>query len=118
LPKKGKEKHEKALQEKLKELETEGWKVINLHAKSPDGIAVKDEKIVAVEILQRIKTARHNPEQQKKKGYWNVKYASGYTLANKKSDYDMFDDVFFGFYEQEGYRTKKKADYIKKYGKS
>ena len=50
MPKKGKEKHEKALQEKLKELETEGWKVINLHAKSPDGIAVKDEKHLIVEV--------------------------------------------------------------------
>lgn len=94
-----KEKHEAALGEKVKELESEGWRVINLHGKSPDAIAVKNDQIVAVEILKKIKTERKNPEIAKKKGKFKWTFAGGFTLTSKRSNYDMFDDVIFGFYK-------------------
>jgi len=99
MPKKGGEKHEIVLESKLKKLNEEGWKTINLHGKSPDGIAVKNNKIYAVEILQKIRVERKNPIIIKRKGRWKSKYAGGYTLASKKSNYDMFDDVIFDFYK-------------------
>lgn len=99
MAKKGSVKHEEALDIKIKELETMGWRVINLHGKSPDAIAVKDNKIVAVEILKRIKTERKNPDLVKKKGKFKWSFAGGFTLVSKKVTYDMFDDIIFGFYK-------------------
>jgi Holliday junction resolvase len=99
MPKTGNEKHEVRLMEKIKELELDGWRVVNLHGKSPDAIAVKNGKIVAVEILKKIKTERKNPEIAKKKGKFKWSFAGGFTLASKRSNYDMFDEVIFGFYK-------------------
>lgn len=99
MPKTGSQKHENALNELIKKLEDEGWRTINLHGKSPDAIAVKDNKITAVEILKRIKSERKNLDLAKKKGKFKWSFAGGYTLASKKSNYDMFDDVIFGFYK-------------------
>lgn len=95
----GNKKHENALNELIKKLEDEGWRIVNLHGKSPDAIAVKDNIIAAVEILKRIKSERKNPDLAKKKGKFKWSFAGGYTLASKKSNYDMFDDVIFGFYK-------------------
>lgn len=53
MPKVWKQKHEEALDLKIKELELSGWRVVNLHGKSPDAIAVKDNRIVAIEILKK-----------------------------------------------------------------
>jgi hypothetical protein len=99
MPKRGNLKHEEALGMKIKELETTGWKVITLQGKSPDAIAVKDNKIMAVEILKKIKTERKNQKIAKKKGKFKWSFAGGYTLTRKRSTYDMFDDVIFGFYK-------------------
>ncbi len=99
MQKVNKEKHQAALEEKIRELELEGWRVVNLHGKSPDAIAVKDDRIVAVEILKKIKTERKNPELAKKKGKFKWTFAGGFTLTSKRSNYDMFDDVIFGFYK-------------------
>lgn len=99
MPKIGTEKHELALENKIKELESIGWRVVNLHGKSPDAIAVKDDKIVAVEILKKIKTQRKNPDLARKKGKFKWSFAGGFTLASKRSNYDMFDEVIFGFYK-------------------
>lgn len=99
LPKTGGKKHEEVLEKLIDEMNLDGWKTINLHGKSPDAIAVKNNKIVAVEILKRIKTERKNPDLAKKKGKFKWSFAGGYTLASKKSNYDMFDEVIFGFYK-------------------
>lgn len=99
MAKVGGPRHEAALQEKIKELEQTGWRVINLHGKSPDAIAVKDDKIIAVEILRKIKSERKNLDLARKKGKFKWSFAGGYTLVGKRSNYDMFDDVFFGFYK-------------------
>lgn len=99
MPKVWKQKHEEALDLKIKELELSGWRVVNLHGKSPDAIAVKDNRIVAVEILKKIKTERKNPELARKKGKFKWSFAGGFTLASKRSNYDMFDEVIFGFYK-------------------
>ncbi|HXG14224.1 MAG TPA: hypothetical protein VNK25_03740 [Candidatus Nitrosotenuis sp.] len=94
-----KEKHMAALKEKTKELELQGWRVVDLQGKSPDAIAIKDGRIVAIEILRKIKTERKNPDLAKKKGKFKWSFAGGFTLASKRSNYDMFDDVIFGFYK-------------------
>ena len=73
--------HKEAVVNYLKQLENEGWKTINLKGKSPDGIAIKNNKIVAIELLGY--TYRNG------KGWHSNK-----TIKNKKSDYSMFDDVF------------------------
>lgn len=99
MPKVGSPRHEEILGEKIKELELDGWKVVNLHGKSPDAIAVKDNKIVAVEILKKIKTERKNQAIARRKGKFKWSFAGGYTLTGKRSNYDMFDDVIFGFYK-------------------
>ena len=99
MAKVGGEKHEAALQIKIKELEQDGWKVSNLHGKSPDAIAVKDNKVIAVEILRKIKSERKNLDLARSKGKFKWSFAGGYTLVGKRSNYDMFDDVFFGFYK-------------------
>ena len=86
MPKRGKYSHEKGVVDFLSELREQGWKTINLKGKSPDGIAVKDNKIVAVEILTK------------------DKYSSGgYHKGGKKSDYFMFDDVFIRVIERDKY---------------
>ena len=72
--------HKKAVVVYLEELRNKGWKTINLKGKSPDGIAVKDNKIVAIELLG---TTHRNG-----KG-WH----SNYSISQKKSDYSMFDEV-------------------------
>jgi Holliday junction resolvase len=99
MQKVSREKHELALKEKIKELEMDGWRVVNLQGKSPDAIAVKDKQIVAVEILKKIRTERKNPELARKKGKFKWTFAGGFTLTSKRSNYDMFDDVIFGFYK-------------------
>jgi len=101
VPKKGDLDHNKALGVKVKELELEGWRVVKLNGKSPDAIAVKDNKIVAIEILKKIKTKRKNQAMAKKKGSFKWSFAGGYTLTNKRLTYNMFDDVIFGFYKEE-----------------
>ncbi|MEM4391511.1 MAG: hypothetical protein QXG67_01845 [Candidatus Nitrosotenuis sp.] len=99
MQKVSREKHEMALREKIKELEMDGWRVVNLQGKSPDAIAVKDNQIVAVEILKKIRAERKNPELARKKGKFKWTFAGGFTLTSKRSNYDMFDDVIFGFYK-------------------
>ncbi len=74
------EKHEERLREVIKELREEGYNVIDLEMKSPDAIAVKDNKIIAVEVLGRTFI--------KGRGWKN-----NFTIKRKKQIYDMFDDI-------------------------
>ncbi len=77
---KGSEKHEERLKEVIKQLREDGFRVIDLEAKCPDGIAVKNNKIYAVEVLGR--------KYIKGKGWKNK-----FTIKSKKETYSMFDDV-------------------------
>ena len=86
--------HRRAFLEYFDELEKDGWKVIDLQNKSPDGIAVKDNKIVAVEIILSSQTGK-------------------YTSKTKKKEYSMFDDVLVRIvkrepdqYDRHGWRMK------------
>ena len=72
--------HEIKLVDELKKLMLDGWKVINLRGLSPDGIAVKDGKVVAIEVL--------GVQYKKGKGYCH-----NWTYKSKKERYSMFDDV-------------------------
>lgn len=99
MAKRGSEQHEAEVKRKAEEMISQGWRVIILNGKSPDAIAVKDGKIVAVEILKKIKTERTNEETIKRHGRYVWRYQGGFTQAGKRSIYDMFDDVEFSFYK-------------------
>ena len=72
--------HEINLVDELSKLRQDGWKVINLKGLSPDGIAVKDGKIIAIEVL--------GMNYKKGKGFCH-----SWTYKDKKERYSMFDDV-------------------------
>ena len=82
MPKTGDTQHEQVLEIYLKELEQMGYKTINLKGKSPDGLAIKDNKIIAIEVLSSYYNKKHRG--------WNTKR----TKKQKKELYSMFDDVF------------------------
>lgn len=44
--------HERTLNEEVMRLELDGWRIIKLHGKLPDALAIKENKIVVVEILK------------------------------------------------------------------
>lgn len=94
----GGEKHEARVREYLKELELEGYSVVNLIGKSPDGIAVKDGKIFAVEILKKVRQERNNYDPGRHHGRYIHRFQGGWTLKQKRMTYDMFEDVLFAFY--------------------
>ena len=99
MTKKGSQKHEEEVARKAEEMRSQGWRVIVLDGKSPDAIAVKDGKIVAVEVLKKIKTERTNPETIKSHGRYVWRLQGGYTQAQKRGIYSMFDDVEFAFWK-------------------
>ena len=84
----------------VEKLKSEGWRVINLDNKSPDAIAIKDGKVVAVEVLGFIR--KH------KKGRGNPK-KNCYSLKDKKLTYSMFDDLIIEKFEYE--KSRKKREY-------
>jgi Holliday junction resolvase len=69
------------VKEAKKKLEKEGYRVIDLENKSPDLIAVKEDKIIAVEIL--------GMQYDVKRKYWKKKF----TIKSKEQIYYMFDEV-------------------------
>jgi len=81
MSKTGGKKHEKLLKETIKKLEKEKYRVIELKGKSPDAIAVKNNKIVAVEIL--------GVSYNYKKKRWH----KSWTYTQKEDNYSMFDRV-------------------------
>lgn len=103
MAKHGSKQHQEKLQEFKAELEKEGWRVILLEAKSPDGIAVKDGEICAVEVIG--KELRRAGEYKGKYKTGEPRYQwtrpSGFTFAGKRRIYHMFDDVIFGVYYKE-----------------
>jgi len=74
------EQHEQVLKETIEKLKSEGYHVIDLERKSPDAIAVKDGKIIAIEVLG----ITHIPS----KG-WKHKW----THKAKQQVYHMFDEL-------------------------
>ena len=75
----GNEQHGLLLNETIRELEAEGWRVVDLKGKSPDAVAAKDGKLIAIEVLGQSWT---------KKGW-----KGNWTFRSKKANYSMFDDV-------------------------
>ncbi len=75
------QQHIDKLKEVIKELEDKGYRVIDLEMKSPDAIALKDNKLYAVEVLGR--------QYDMKRGYWKKKF----TIKSKKEIYHMFDGM-------------------------
>lgn len=74
------EQHFEEVRKAIKELESKGYRVINLELKSPDCIAIKDNKVYAVEILGlNTLTGKGIPDK--------------YTVKDKVATYHMFDDV-------------------------
>jgi len=58
LARQGTAAHEKALQEKISELKRAGYRVVALHGMTPDAIATKNGKLIAVDILGQAWTKR------------------------------------------------------------
>jgi hypothetical protein len=80
----GGRQHEAILDEAILEMQKKGWRIIRLDGKSPDAIAVKDGRIVALEVMGR--TWRQG------KG-WDL--AGHGTFQTKKQEYSMFDEIMF-----------------------
>jgi hypothetical protein len=93
-PKNPSYQHEKAVLDYLAELSSKGWKTIRLGKRSPDGIAVKDNRVVAVEII--IKNT-------------DGKYRA--TDTTKRDDYFMFDDVFIKKFDRDSNIEKQRIEY-------
>jgi len=74
------EQHENALAAKLQHLENEGWRTFHLRD-IPDAIAVKDGKVIAVEIL------RNTPSVEREERI-------------KRQQYSRFDDVIFDYWSR------------------
>lgn len=89
------ELHDETLVEFKKDLERKGYRVILLSEKSPDGIAVKDGQIVAIEVLGKRVLKKKTKSGGSK---YKHRYDGGVTKANKRRNYDMFDDVLFRNY--------------------
>ena len=68
--------------------------------KSPDAIAIKAAKVVAIEVLQKYYSRRKNPVTARKHGKMSLKFTRGWTLKGKRQAYHMFDDVIFTFYNK------------------
>ncbi|MCJ7424860.1 hypothetical protein MUP01_11440, partial [Candidatus Bathyarchaeota archaeon] len=87
-------------------MESEGYRVIELHGYSPDAIAIKDGRITAVEVLG--KQWRTNPRGGTKElhGSW--------THAGKKKQYAMFDALKIVSFVRngEGFSDKGVTDSI------
>jgi hypothetical protein len=86
------EEHELSLTLLIQELKNAGYHVIKTYRKIPAGIATKDGKIYAVEVLGRT--------------YKNKKWKTSATKEQKIKDYKEFDGVLFGFF----LRPKKTMD--------
>ncbi len=75
------QQHMDKLKEVIEELRGNGYKVIDLENKSPDAIALKDNKLYAVEVLSK--------QYDMKRGRWKKKF----TIKKKKEIYHMFDGL-------------------------
>ena len=91
----GRRQHEIELEKAKKQLTEEGYRVIDLKGVSPDAIAIKNGKVIAVEVLGR-NWRFHKTGKNRKKPYREL-HAS-WTYDGKEKTYAMFDGVrFFEF---------------------
>lgn len=120
MPSLGSKQHEKALMHKVKELCGKGWKVIVLGTKSPDAIAIKDDKLFAVEVLGT--TNKVLVEQKYDRfasglfGAWHKTDLK--TMDSKRQRYQMFDGVIFRLftYEKDSHYYYKMRKLVKDFG--
>lgn len=94
MPGIGKSKHEKVLNVKVLELEKEGYRVIKLNGKSPDAIAVMDNKIFAVEAEGINRRTREGKQGRRANGF------NRYHVNAKRKQLSMFDGVIFAIFER------------------
>ena len=83
--------HRMAVTKYLEELKKDGFKVIDLQNKSPDGIAVKDNMIYAIEVLLEL-----NKKNRAK-------------INRKKREYFMFDNILFKVVERKPVNCDKQG---------
>jgi hypothetical protein len=85
--------HESTLTDAIEKFEAEGYRVVRLDGKSPDAIATKDGRLIAIEVVGKYKSKRG---RRLSKG-WTI---GGHTIAEKKRLYSMFDDVIVVCYRK------------------
>ncbi len=92
MPAMGNNIHEEELDKFVKELESQGYRIIKLNGKSPDGVAVRvhdgELEISAVEALGSVHT--------KGKGW-----TKGWTWKKKRAIYSMFDNVLIHVFKRD-----------------
>ena len=88
----GTDLHEKELSKFVEDLESQGYRVIKLNGKSPDGVAVRmndgNLEVSAVEAL--------SSHYRKGKG-WKKRF----TYVQKRKNYEMFDDVLIHVFKMD-----------------
>lgn len=71
--------HEALLKKTIEELRLAGYKVIDPDCKIPDAIAIKNGKLIAIEILPKKKSDRN--------------------VREKQLHYRMYDEIIFRFFK-------------------
>lgn len=96
----GSKQHEEELKKAILELQNEGYRVIDLNGVSPDAIAIKDGKIVAIEVLGKCwrKCANKFAKEKGLTGYWH----GSWTHRGKSKLYSMFDEVKIFTFKRNG----------------
>ena len=106
MVRKGSYLHEATLNDIIKELKQEGYRVITFGSAVPDAIAFKSDKICAVEALGLM--LRLYPSG-KPRGW--VPRNRNNTYAYERRNYNMFDDVIFATFKYS--KSVKKLRAIK-----
>ena len=73
--KEGSKIHEDKLQETVQKLTEKGWRVAKLRGRSPDAVACKDGKLVAVEVLG----VSYNHKKKRWHKSWTITETVSYT---------------------------------------
>jgi hypothetical protein len=94
--------HQDVLTETVKELKEQGFNAIDMTGSIPDGIAVKDNKIYAIEVLI-IKNLSNEDEN----------WSSHPLVQKKRIKYASFDDIVFKISNKKmGILKPKKEKYV------
>jgi len=80
MARRGSLQHEIAVIDEIQKLMNDGWRVVNLKGLSPDAIAAKNGKLIAIEVL--------GLDYRKGRGWHR-----NWTYKSKKEMYSMFDEV-------------------------
>lgn len=108
----GSKQHEQELQKTIADMRNEGYRILDLHGNSPDAIAVKEDVIVAVEVLGKDWRIRPNGKTKELHGSW--------TYAGKERQYSMFDEVKIVTFirNKEGFNDEELTEAILRYLKA